>query len=355
MELDVLLTPLAGDAPAGADLSFSNDYDAIREARRADDPTLAQGEWVTDLKSADWPQVASRCGELLGAQSKDLQLAVWWTEAQSRLRGFAGLADGYRLVAGLCDGFWDTLHPQADDGDFEQRIGTLTWLLAHSMTWMRESPLTQAPQGRFGLAEFEAARARRGDDSDGVPLATMEAARRASPHGFYVQLVESVAQCRAALQALEQSVDARLGMEGPSFTSARDQLGHLEDVARRFAREAGVLLDGDTQDSAVPMPESFADPPSLEPGPGAALAAAAPVAANGAITTRKEAIAQLRRVADFFRRTEPHSPVAYLADKAASWGEMPLHVWLKRVIKDDSTLAQMQELLDIGENGEALD
>ena len=67
----------------------------------------------------------------------------------------------------------------------------------------------------------------------------------------------------------------------------------------------------------------------------------------------QRALAQLRQVAEFFRRTEPHSPVAYLADKAARWGEMPLHVWLKRVIKDDSTLAQMQELLDIDEPGEA--
>ena len=30
-------------------------------------------------------------------------------------------------------------------------------------------------------------------------------------------------------------------------------------------------------------------------------------------------------VAHFFRRTEPHSPVAYLAEKAVKWGEMPLH------------------------------
>ena len=45
---------------------------------------------------------------------------------------------------------------------------------------------------------------------------------------------------------------------------------------------------------------------------------------------------------EFFRRTEPHSPVAYLADKAASWGEMPLHVWLKRVIKDETILSQVE-------------
>lgn len=352
MELDVLLAPLAGDAPAGADLSFSLDYDAIRDARRADDPTLAQGEWVTELKTADWPQVARRCGELLGARSKDLQLAVWWAEAQTRQRGFAGLADGYRLVAGLCDGFWDTLHPQADDGDFEQRIGTLTWLLAHSMTWMRELPLTQAPQGRFGLADFESARARRGDDHEGASLATLEAARRATAHGFYAQLVETLPACRIALQTLEQAVDARLGLDGPSFTAVRDQLAHLEDVVRRFAREAGVLLDGESPDSAAAMADPFGDTTLANDGAGAPATAVAPVP-NGAITTRKEAIAQLRRVAEFFRRTEPHSPVAYLADKAARWGEMPLHVWLKRVIKDDSTLAQMQELLDIDEPGEA--
>ena len=56
-------------------------------------------------------------------------------------------------------------------------------------------------------------------------------------------------------------------------------------------------------------------------------------------------------MAEFLRRPEPHSPVAYLADKAARWGEMPLHVWLKRVIKDDSTLAQVEELLDVDREG----
>ncbi|HEC0958219.1 TPA: type VI secretion system protein TssA, partial [Klebsiella pneumoniae] len=78
---------------------------------------------------------------------------------------------------------------------------------------------------------------------------------------------------------------------------------------------------------------------------------AAPVTAPrgpaGAPGSRKEALQQLRQVAEFFRRTEPHSPVAYLAEKAARWGEMPLHVWLKRVIKDHGTLEQMEEMLDV--------
>jgi len=53
-------------------------------------------------------------------------------------------------------------------------------------------------------------------------------------------------------------------------------------------------------------------------------------------------------VAEFFRRTEPHSPVAYLADKAAHWGEQPLHVWLRSVIKDEASFAHIEELLGVG-------
>jgi type VI secretion system protein ImpA len=68
---------------------------------------------------------------------------------------------------------------------------------------------------------------------------------------------------------------------------------------------------------------------------------------GGPLRTRAEALQQLRAVADFFRHTEPHSPVAYLADRAAQWGDMPLHDWLRAVVKDQAVLATMQELLGV--------
>ena len=66
---------------------------------------------------------------------------------------------------------------------------------------------------------------------------------------------------------------------------------------------------------------------------------------GAAIQNRAQALAQLRIVAEFFRATEPHSPVAYLADKAAHWGELPLHLWLRSVIKDPAAIADLDELL----------
>lgn len=341
LELEDLLAPVSDAQPAGDDLSFSTEFDAIQEARRADDPTLEQGEWVTDIKYADWAAAERLCTDLLQSRTKDLRLAAWLTEAQAKVHGFPGVALGFRTVSGLFDRYWEEVHPRADDGDFEERIGNVSWLLANALQWLRTLPITHSAHGHFGIGDFEAAHARSGsgepEGDDGQPgLEAVEAARRDTPHEFYRQLLDAVPDCVAALQELQLAVDTRLGTEGPSFTPVRDQLDHLQKTVRRFAREAGVLMDGEADGDGDPTADAATD--------GSAPASQAQ---HGPISTRRQALAQLRQVAEFFRRTEPHSPVAYLADKAARWGEMPLHVWLKRVIKDDSTLAQVEELLDV--------
>lgn len=342
IDIDALLEPISDAAPCGEDLSFSSEFDAIQESRRSDDATLDQGEWVTDLKTADWFAVSRQCGQLLSTRSKDLRLAVWMAEACTRTRGFAGLADGYRLVAGLCDRYWEHIHPEADEDDQELRIGNLSWLLVQSIQWIRAIPLTNAPQGRYDATSVElAARGHQGDESNSgayPDTARIDAARAATPFEFYQQLAEQVPQAREALQRLEAVVDAKLGQNGPSFSATRDALADVGATALRMAATAGVALD-----------EAAAPPPLPEDEAAAATpVATAPARAAGEITTRKEALLQLRRVADFFRRTEPHSPVAYLADKAARWGNMPLHVWLKTVLKDNPALGQLEELLDVG-------
>ncbi len=42
--------------------------------------------------------------------------------------------------------------------------------------------------------------------------------------------------------------------------------------------------------------------------------------------------------------------MAYLAARAAKWGDMPLHAWLRAVVKDDATLSQIEELLGLGDS-----
>lgn len=355
-EVEKLLAPIGTTQQFGEDISFSRELDAIVEARRFDDSTLDQGEWVTEIKTANWPLVMDYCATLIATRSKDLRLAVWLTEAGTKLHQFGGLSSGYFLIAGLCEHFWEGLYPLPDEGDQEQRIGNLYWILSRSLQLIKEIPITEGKGSAYSMLDFDSARARAANAErlimEGLPaeegpkLADLELARKKSSRAFYEKLLNEAQQCQFALMQLERAVDARLGVNGPGFSSAKETLDSAIKLITRFAQDTGLQTA-----------------PAAQAGNGAAHTDTAPFNGttgapdhpqqteqknmHGCPQTRAQALAQLREVAQFFRRTEPHSPVAYLADKAAHWGDMPLHVWLSTVIKDPSSLSHVEELLGL--------
>ena len=323
--IEELLAPVSEDHPCGEDLAFSSELDAIAKARQADDPSIEQGAWVTTLKEADWKFVASGCAKLIKTRSKDLRLAVWLAEASAKTHGFRGLGDSLLVVAALCERYWDGLFPQPDEGGFEQRVGNLCWIAMRAPQLAREVALTEGTATAFSMIDFESARSRSAEQGEGPDV---DAARRRSSPGFYKALFDDSAHCLAALAELERVTDAKLGPDGPGFTAARAALQDVIHFITPFAGDAGATAQTKVEAVAtvVPMPAAIA---------------------GGPMQTRAQALAQLRAVAEFFRRTEPHSPVAYLADKAANWGEQPLHVWLRGVVKDEGVFAQLEEMLGV--------
>lgn len=345
IELDVLLAPLRDGSPCGEDLSFSAEFDAIQEARRCDDASLDQGEWVTDLKESDWKTVQARCIALLSQRSKDLRLGMWLTEALSKLHGFAGLKQGLELMTGLCERFWDGIHPLPDE-DQEQRIGNLTWLLARCSQLMLEQPLTDAPGMRHSVIDHESALqlarqiarnpAEAGALSEGrLTLEHINRACHATPKPFFVNLVQDMEHCIAAIGRFEAAVDARLGREGPAFLAVRQVADKVNELAQKYAREVGAL--------SKPTAPSATEATLVNASADAAVLSSH----GGAISHRAQALQRLHEVAEFFKRTEPHSPVSYLVDKAARWGEMPLHTWLRSVVKDTASLSHLEEMLGV--------
>ncbi|MCU6432935.1 type VI secretion system protein TssA [Undibacterium sp. Jales W-56] len=343
--VDQLLLPINPTDPCGEDLSFSTELDAIAQARRFDDPSLDQGEWVAELKEADWQFVIKSCSDLIQFKSKDLRLAVWLAEASAKINQFRGLGDAYLLLAGLCDKFWEGLYPLPDEDGYEQRIGNLHWLLKRSVQLVREIPITEGKDTGYSTIQFELARtnATNADSQDGghhhghLKLADVESARKKSSRVFYQGLLADARHCLSALVELEQAVDAWLGVDGPGFTASKDALEAVISLILPFARDVGAQTDN----NPVEVPEMASpiinnDQKMLVTTP-----------LTGAIQTRTQALAQLRLVAEFFRRTEPHSPVIYLAEKAADWGDLPLHEWLRAVVKDEGSLVHIEELLGI--------
>lgn len=349
MDFEHLIRPLeSASGPCGEDLIFSADFDEIQQARRFDDPSLAQGEWVTEVKEADWDKVVRVCETVLAKRAKDLRVAAWLTEAQGKLGGLAGLADGYALLARLCENFWDDIHPRLEDGELEQRIGVLDWLVNQTSRLVRETPLTLSPKGRFSSIDQESARATAKNiernpglaeelaRSAPVALDTFEAALKDTPAPHFIAGMRDAERLKEAIKALQAVLDPRMGGDAPAFGPALDT---LDDVFRFFRRQAGDLTPADC--AGNPLANAMA-----EPGERREPSIVWPES-SGPIASREQAIRQLQEIAAFFRRTEPHSPVAYLADKAARWGSMSLHEWLRTVVKDDSALARMEEMLGV--------
>jgi type VI secretion system protein ImpA len=123
-----LLDPILPDLPGGADMRWTPEWDRIREARRADDD-LETGKWTKkERKVADWKLVRDLCTSMLRERTKDLQLALWLTEANIKLHGFPGLRDGLRITRELMVRYWDRgLFPTLEDGP-EDRAGPFDWL-----------------------------------------------------------------------------------------------------------------------------------------------------------------------------------------------------------------------------------
>lgn len=361
--MPALLAPISPAAPCGEDLSFSSDFDEIQELRRADDPTLDQGEWVTALKVADWPGVVKLCDELLSHRSKDLRLLVWRVEALAQVRGYAGLAEGLRDCAAACRDYWDGMHPLPEDGDMEQRAGSIRWLLAQLQRLARTLPVTQAASGRFSLAQLDDARQLQGAlerdpehasalQQGKATLAQFERARSDTRHDFLRDNAMALAQARDQLNALQALLDPKLGDEGPSFVHAKQALEDALHAVQKLARDAGAFAGSDAEVAGEPDASAGATSPSADDESAAGFAAPR-AAVAGPLRTRAQALQQLREVAAFFRRTEPHSPVALLADKAARWGEMPLQQWLREVVKDGGSLSHIEELLGVPPQTEA--
>jgi type VI secretion system protein ImpA len=334
--IEELLAPVSDEHPCGEDLAFSSELDAITRARQADDPSIEQGAWVTTLKEADWKFVGSGCAKLIKTRSKDLRLAVWLAEASAKTSGFRGLGDSLLVVAALCERHWEGLYPLPDEDGFEQRIGNLCWIAGRAPQLAREIALTEGAGTEFSMNDFDSARSRPAGEEEGPDL---DAARRRTSTGFYRELLEDCAHCVRAIAELERVTDERLGVDGPGFTAAKSTLQDVIHFVTPFAGDAGT--EGA---NGAPTPAA-ASSTAVAPVAQAAVVAAGGM--TGPLQTRAQALAQLRAVAEFFRRTEPHSPVAYLADKAATWGEQPLHVWLRGVVKDQAVFEQLEEMLGV--------
>lgn len=348
LPIEDLLFPIPGDSPTGPELN-RNDADGLLyrlkfardEAWAAEDRRFRAreaGDPEDALPRPNWAAVAALATELLQSLSKDFRAACWLTEAQIRLSGFAGLSYGVQVCQGLCDLYWNDINPKAnaEEGHFGV-VGLFSAVCGESTRrWLRLWPIITGANNNSYCVDDHIRATRQGESTqsaaapDGPTLDAIINAASEFGRDSMMELFRNVESSKSSLDSLAEffSSNCRPDEHGeasiPYTKGLRDDLG---DVLVILQSLRGALSDPLEDEVNTPSPDD-----ELHSDPSTAIGKV-----GGPIGSREEAMRMLLRIADYFERAEPHSPVSYSVRQAVRWGRMSLPDLVAELIADEGS------------------
>lgn len=296
-----LLQPISADQPCGDNLEDTPllaSFDALRlfgQSRSHEAPP----EPGDTRKPPEWPQIKADSLDAL-AKSKDLRLLSCLGAALLRTDGLPAFFETLKVASHWIESFWPQLYPVIDE-DALARKNALN-CLADPMAIverLRRMPLVESRQhGRFGLRDIDLATGviQPGPNDAKPEEAPINAAFAEMALDQLTALQQGATGAMAALNAIDAKMRAEGGPEiAPSFDPLSAQLVKMSKLLR-----AQLAARPD----ASPQADGAADGEMVTAG------------AVGAIRSRQDAIRALDAVADFFKRTEPSSPIPLFLERA---------------------------------------
>jgi type VI secretion system protein ImpA len=341
-DFKAFLAPIPGKRPCGESLRYTDIYDKIREARREEDEKLPQGVWKTEVKKADWDQVNKLCSDALKNRSKDLQITAWLIEAWLHLDGIQGLAHGLDLMLKLTRKFWNDIHPELKENEFELRVVPYEWInsrLSEECQQIQISVPSDPITPPYCLLDYNEANRLELSPKKGSSQSTLDKLPSLSkislsidqtPKDFYRGMEHACISALQLMSELEEELRGHIGSDAPSFYKLREKV----DTVHRFARHT---LEHKGEKKEVKK---------------AALEKEAPMSSqkkafSEKIESREQAYAILAEVATYLERIEPHSPTPYLIHRAISWGKMNLSEVFQDTLQGNHDLGLLLDLLNI--------
>jgi type VI secretion system protein VasJ len=260
-QADLALTrPIPGDSPVGGPARYEPEFELIK----------LEIDKIAAMRAAEveWTKVVENATEILSSKSKDLLVASYLAAGSLHVRGYAGLADGLRVVTALAQTYWDNMFPEVSR--LRARVAALTWLNER---------------------------------------AASDVAQRAASPGE----ADAVSACVKNVRALNDVLGEKLAAEAPSL---RDMIDALEERQRELQAPAPPPAA-----SPAPTAEAAAAPamPAAAAAPPAAVDLSSPEGVEKAIG---RALEIFRDAAPELRRSRPQDPLAYRMARLGAWGAM---------------------------------
>lgn len=363
--IGTLIAPIDGSHHGvGEDLMFDPRIDAIVAARQEDDPLLAQGNWVTELKVADWGFVKNQCAELLSDTSKDMKLALWYVDALSHTDHLAGISQGLSLLQALNDEYWLTMYPPLDgeEDSMDIRAGLLSWFVKALTDDIKQLSLADTKTESYDYNYYLTARDHDkqrqqnpdSETSNHLTLSDYNHAIKNSSEAWQQALMSNLNRVTEQWQDLTDQLNDLMGMDAPVFAPVTDLLVALTQHLRPLIPEYADTTNNMSPEGIADTVNSTDDNESTMLDGNKSLASTKNVTLTDFNpsnrdhqSNRQQALKLLAQIQEYFATNEPHSPVTFLLGRAIDWADMPLDQWLAHIIKNEDQLSMISDMVGI--------
>jgi type VI secretion system protein ImpA len=306
-----LLQPISPEQPCGVSLDDSlvlSSLDALRlfgQTRSPEAPPDSDGDEKEQAKARpplEWDRIRAEAMDGL-SKSKDLRLLAYLGTALIRTDGLLAFASVLTTASQWLETYWPQVYPALDEDAIARRNALNCFadpMAVVDRIW-RLPLVTSRQHGRYSLRDVEIAR---GQATPGPLEAKPEEA--AILNAFTELPLEELTALDASVTAASgalTSIDAKMRAEGgpevaPDFGPLVTQFAKLSRICReQLAARAALGGEAGAEGSD---------------GGGAGQAAFR----GGVINSRADAIRALDAVAEYFRRSEPSSPIPLFVDRA---------------------------------------
>ena len=353
------LADISGDAPAGENLEFDPDFDALDRACQGK-PETQYGDTIIPAVPPEWKEAIGIAESLL-KRTRDLRIMALLGMARLNTQGLPAFAKAVSEIRHQVQERWDVVHPQLDpedDNDPTLRSNALFRLQdpTYVLRVLRDMPLASSamtgPVTWRDISIFEGTQ----DAEEGKEPMT-EAFIRGAFRGTNAErlglLTAAVEQLQDDFKAIPAVFDEKAGYgSGPDLSNVTKLLADIRQKLRRFepvpdAAEEEVQepsVPGDDGDSFV-VGDAGPDDPSRDAprdgSRGGRRAGGINVRSITQVSKRDEALYLLELASSYFRANEPSSPLPMLIDRARRLATMEFMDLLRDLAPDGLSQAQV--------------
>jgi type VI secretion system protein ImpA len=323
LDLESLLQSFGEDEPSGEDLEYDPDFIALELAAQPKEEHQV-GDSVIAGEEPDYKEVKQAAVKVM-ERAHDLRAAVYYANAALRSEGLPAFAETLAYMRGCLEQYWPSCHPQLDPDDNDDptaRANAVAGLADNDtiLRALRAIPLTDSRMmGRFGLREIQIARgeAPGGKDDAHLEESKIASAFKDTPQEHLAGLLSGVKAARDHLKAIEAVFDEKVPAQGPDLSPLSRTLFQLEKILDEHVEQPEVEEE-DVEEAAdeAAAPAGGAGGEAAPGGDGAAAPAAAKPRGVGQIATRKDVLAAMDRICEYYEKNEPSSPVPVLIRRA---------------------------------------